>query len=1329
MALAKQLWPVPLGKGVDTKTDPALVAQPRLLALENATFVKDGALTKRPGAVDLPYPAASGTFRTPADYLAAAGQIPAVGKLALFDDQLLVGEGGSLYSYSKTEQAWANVASLRSVTADASSIHADRFQQSFPDCASAGGFTCYAFESSQGGAYVTVVEEATGTRVRSALVLSADASKPVVVAASGFFYVFYLTGGTKLAQRRIAIGDPSVLQAEVTLLTNLHGTHPYWAAKPYGGDVLVAWSDSTDALNLQYLDGTTGALADASSGFFAPVSIAGPFAGLGCLNLAVVEDTFVLLWALTTSVYAAAYSQALVNTRAAGAVTIGCPYSVTQVTGAKRNLGSSPSRCRVYFECSTTPTYNSRVGFQDVPLDNTFISTAFRSFYRSVGLGSEAWYAPEEGGTYVTLVYDSPIRPVFLVATTTTQVVARLFATRAGGLAGYPRLPQAAALGAGRYCLALPIKGRLVSEARNSVYLTKAISRATLDLQAQSFRSVQLGGTALFTGACAGGHDGGGHAGGVVEQGFHYCPEQPSGACGNFGLKITQLAKTGTAQQTVQITPPADDQVAGPGSPAKASGAKVRPGSYLIVSDAEDLLGAPRRILIWFTVDGVGTLPAGAATGCKGVQVQLQSTNTQVEVTRAIRNAVNSTLLAGNSPGMVATLGTAGTDAVVLVISSGMTTPIAPPQDDTSFAEAVVFIGDATHAEKTRLFCPAASWITAGQWFALESSYLNVPAGIGPGVRVCFYFTVGGVGAAPALPDGCTFLQAINVAATDSPTVVATAVGAAISAYQVGGFNLWSPVIVTGTAVDVACNTNVGAANAFGEVGLTKYGGTRNNNVGGNLDAGDGLPRLYYAVYEWYDTKGQLHRSGVSQPFVAIIGSKDVTGSGSASTDQATHASVQVSVSTLRVSGKASEVQIGVFRTPAGGTVAYRVATLANSTGADSVSFTDTLRDEEIYNADQLYTAGGEVDNDPPPPCTLALSKGGRVFLAGTDDPYAVWYSKPFAGAAANITVSAVSFSEFFQLRVEPAGGKIVALAALGERLVVLQERGISLFDGPGPDATGQNGAFSKPQPVPTDVGCASADSVITTQAGVLFKSSKGGFYLLDQGAGLTYVGAAVKAYEGNDVTSAVQLPDDTRVRFTSSTGPALDFDYRIGEWATHPPLQAAHAVAWKGAYVYLTPDGLARQETPGLFVEGGKPIRMLASTGWLAPAERQGFVRVYRVLLLAAYRGKHKLVVQVAYDYDDTVAQEFAWDAGAALGGNAFGDDEVFGTGLPMGSAGTAVEQLRFHLKRQKCEALRITIFDVPTDNGESLVLQQLALEVGVKRSVYQLPASRSVG
>jgi hypothetical protein len=1303
VTLQKTSISVPLGAGVDTKTSDALVVPARLSRLENAVFTRPGELQKRPGAVAL---AASG--------LAADAQ----GALAVFENERLLAAGGQILSYSAQGPGrWYLKGTARSVAVKSSGIHADQYEQAFPDCATSGGVTLTAYESTQGGLYAVVTDEATGNRLGPAVRVDAAGSKPVVVACGPYLYVFYLydAGGGSYSIRytRMAVAVPGTFLAPVDLTAagTLHATHPYFAVKPYGARMVLGYSSAADDLVVAVVT-QAGQLGGLASGDPEPLLLEGPIGGLTAFNLTTDGTHVWVAWAVGTTLKALVLDGLFATARPAGNVSAGNVANVVNITGA---WFQSIARMRLFFEVAPTTgkPYDSRVRYIDVPADATLLEAA-HDLKRSVGLATEAFL--QDDRPVVGVVFDSETQPTLFFVDAGSRVIAKALVWQAGGLTGYPRLPSVQAAAAGRWVCAVHGKGRFVSKAGQITYSLKKISRVVLDFTGERYRSAQLGKNLHLGGGIVSAYDGAG----IFEHGFHVYPERPTGQAGTFGASIIAYGMA-TKRQELHLVPPDDDRSV---QPVVHAGARVRPGQYVILYDSETLGSPANRLVIWFQVDGVGTAP-GFGTS---VQVKLASTDTQQDICRKICEANFPNLIGTIHPIMPAITEALGAGYAVRFQSEQPDGPFLMPVNDSDFGYGVTQCGTPTQPEKTRLVCPAGKWLTSGQWFQLESSYKNPGAGFNENTCILFYFVVDGVAPAvvPSSPGANGGAVAIPIASAATPNQVALAVEGAITGALRSGQTLWTAT-VNGPQVDVTCRQS--ADLSYGLIYLTQYNGRiRNNNVGGEMSAGT---RQYFACYSWTDAQGQYHRSAPSLPFTASIQARDFANTptppdspnpDAPGNDQETHGTCIVSVSTLRLTARdPASVVIELYRTEDAGQVPYLVATKPNDATVDAVTFTDALKDSDLLNAQPLYTAGGaELEAVPPPGSTVVATHRGRLFALDPDDSDLIWASKE------RVPGYAVEFNDELTIRVDAAGGEITAVWPQDDRTLIFKKRRILAFAGEGPNAAGLQSTWTQPEIINTDVGCVSADSLVFSPAGTFFKSEKG-IYLLTRALEVRYVGAPVEAYNNLEVTSAVLMPGVTQVRFTTSGGVTLVFDYALEQWSVFT-FGALSAALWDGTYHRLAEGGKVLRETPGAFVDDGAPVVLRARTSWLKLADVQGYGRVYKALLLGRYLSRHRLLVAIEYDYEEATREQLAFDSGAALGANPYGSGATYGDEPAYGGeAGSSVEQLDIRPSIQKCEAIRFEFSDDPTDNGESLALVHLQLVVGVKGPGWK--GARTVG
>lgn len=486
----------------------------------------------------------------------------------------------------------------------------------------------------------------------------------------------------------------------------------------------------------------------------------------------------------------------------------------------------------------------------------------------------------------------------------------------------------------------------------------------------------------------------------------------------------------------------------------------------------------------------------------------------------------------------------------------------------------------------------------------------------------------------------------------------------------------------------------------------------------GSMEAGD---RQICAVFCWYDAKGNRHQSAPSIPV-------PFTCAGGAS-------KVSVDVPTLRITEKRaprSNVTVEFYSTEQAGTVFYRTPNendditqpIYNDPTADSVTFIRTCADTALIANEILYTAGGVVENIGPIAADLIAVSKERVLIVTAENRLRVWYSKRI------LSGDAMAFSDFFYFDVSPVGGDILAIEIMDDKTLLFRESRIEMVTGDGPDETGIHGAFSPAVLITTDVGCAAPDSVAIVSDGVVFKSAKG-IYLLSRSLQAHYVGAPVERYNDLAIVSAVLLADVNEVRFLTSEGRALVWNTFFNEWSTFTNHAAVDGAVWAGTFVFATADGELRQETPGIYRDGTRNIRMLGKTAWFKLAGIQGLQRVRSATFLGEFFSKHKMLIRVGYDYNDFSHEQHPWDPGPVLESPShFGDDSPFGDpeGGVFGGDGDPVYQFQVGIKRQKCQSVQFEFSDVGSSTGKAYSLQAIALEVGLKKGAFRLPAAKRI-
>jgi hypothetical protein len=381
------------------------------------------------------------------------------------------------------------------------------------------------------------------------------------------------------------------------------------------------------------------------------------------------------------------------------------------------------------------------------------------------------------------------------------------------------------------------------------------------------------------------------------------------------------------------------------------------------------------------------------------------------------------------------------------------------------------------------------------------------------------------------------------------------------------------------------------------------------------------------------------------------------------------------------------------------------VATTANST-----SFIDDYSDAVLISKETFPENGGlTLASLPSPAATIVVSTQDRLIVAGVPgNPHRVVYSK-LRGSG-----EVAAFNDALFLDLPPAGGKITAIDFLNETMIVFKETAIYAVPGDGFDNNGGGQNYGPARLLDSDVGAISAEGVVLTPKGLLFKSSKG-WFLLNHGWQASYIGSPVDAYDSDTIVSCEAMASQHQVRCVSSAR-TIVWDYLVNQWGVWTTT-AVDAVMWDGTHhlVNSAADGVLAQastydgagDLPGLDIE----------TGWIKLGQLQGFKLVRRILILGEYLGAHDLRVRVAYNYNETAS------------GPTWVDDKAW-TVSPTTVNGPL--QVEHGPSRPKCESIKIRItaqaIGVTTHPiTQALNLTGLSLEVALRKSAFAgLPAAQ---
>jgi hypothetical protein len=462
-------------------------------------------------------------------------------------------------------------------------------------------------------------------------------------------------------------------------------------------------------------------------------------------------------------------------------------------------------------------------------------------------------------------------------------------------------------------------------------------------------------------------------------------------------------------------------------------------------------------------------------------------------------------------------------------------------------------------------------------------------------------------------------------------------------------------------------------------------------------------------TYEWVDGRGQIHKSAPSIANVQVAAASN---------------HISVVIPTLRLTAKQSTVNCVVYVAAVGlSTVFYRHGVVANDATTDTVTY--TILTEPVTTNEVLYTVGGTYENIASPAAQIVHEHLNRLWVGGleTDE---IGYSQEFVNG------EGVGFSDLFRIPMEAEGGTCKAFASLDEKLVIFKKARAYYLVGNGPLSSGAQNDYGRPQLIASDVGTELPESVVEGPSGIFFKSSKG-FYLLSRRLEMVPIGKPVEDYNDLIVSSAVILEDENEVRFTTTAGVCLVYNYYYKQWSVFTNYESESAIAAVGSYLHLTSDGYVHSETPGEYQDNGQRITMALETSWLSMAGIQGFQRIYWFEVLGDFVSHHYSRCKLAYDFENAYNETNYFDTRTGLvSSSVYGEGATYGETTPYGGEGSTVYQFRLKPARQKCETIKIRLEDIDTQNvngGGSFKLVAMTFEVGAKGGLYRLPPRKTIG
>ncbi len=501
MALQPSNKSIPLFGGIDTKMDPKYVAFDKSLTAQNVQYFGVNRTRKRYGQTPLPQTIANGDANI------------TVGKaIGNFNNELLIYDGTTVYSYSQAQSNWVSRGALTEVSVNRTPIVRTSGSVSGVASIVAGNAEIYAWEDSRGGIYYCIRDSLSGTMLVPNTSLGGGFSRPQLVASGSAVYLFY-TDGISIFAAKFLIANLSAGVVSINLLTGSFSN--IFAVASTSTQILLTWPLSTTTWNAKLF---TSALVSTATNSFA-ITVA---AGATPTALAYSTDASTALLATVDPGTGIGRTIFINTTTAAGTSlsTFGTPTGAGSLhLGA---VATTTNSFRLFFDWTAFGALAAGVGSTTVPQTGTSPPDV-----TTYGLNLAA--QPVLVGTQIYIIAMSSLlnlsggaaqQPAFYLMNGSGSILQRFSGENA--FLGGTVIPHIQLLTDGRLFVGLAERTQLRADANGTIYSVAGLTSTYFTFPAVSnVQIVQFGNTALISCGNTYTYDGSN----IVESGFWDFPD------------------------------------------------------------------------------------------------------------------------------------------------------------------------------------------------------------------------------------------------------------------------------------------------------------------------------------------------------------------------------------------------------------------------------------------------------------------------------------------------------------------------------------------------------------------------------------------------------------------------------------------------------------------------------------------------------------------------------------------------------------------------------------------------------------------------------------
>jgi hypothetical protein len=507
MPVTKQLVPVDLTGGLNTKTDSKSLQPGQLKDLRNGVYTKGSRVDKRFGydQVDMAQTIFSETIGGEAD------------GIATYQDELLVYADQHLYSYAQGANGWVDKGKMVSGIIKTRQIIKNSYQQTEGDMAIAGEIALYAWQDTSGNVRYSIEDLSTGTILANNKDSGYTSDAVKCVALDPYLFLF-IRDGADIQVFRLLKTMPA-LQDMGKAVTDL-GAATAWdtAVIGDGENIVLVYKDVSSEIRMLQYDADMNQLPQ---------------------ELTIAEDADVIAVTVDSAF------QIFIGWSRAGVVRIARanrsatlldgPVTAASETATHIALGPQPvstvGQCIIAWTVTATPVDNQVTRKATYTLGA--ISTAAADLMRSVRISAKGFTYQEQN--YIGVIYTpaSDLQPTFfIVRMEDGQLVGKQQYREAGAVT----TPSTVSRVGNAFHWMVTNKTRLISEGDTEPFSSFGQSRTSFDFgNVNVFNTEEMGRSLFISGGILQQYDGAQ----VTEFGFALFPEPVTTAIGAAGVMST----------------------------------------------------------------------------------------------------------------------------------------------------------------------------------------------------------------------------------------------------------------------------------------------------------------------------------------------------------------------------------------------------------------------------------------------------------------------------------------------------------------------------------------------------------------------------------------------------------------------------------------------------------------------------------------------------------------------------------------------------------------------------------------------------------------------